>query len=117
MSRDRCEPGRNFFRNSQGGSASPKTMRRPLAEGANTRRQKPYTCQRVADNAFHLKNEDCIADADEVFHPRGVPVCQANAAVTGGTANCLRIVRAVNADARLVQPHPENTYEIVRARR
>src|SRR5947207_9879515 len=35
--------------------------------------------------------------------------------MTGSAADCLGIVRAVNTDARLVQAHPENTDEIVRA--
>jgi hypothetical protein len=31
--------------------------------------------QRVEDNAFHLEDDDRIPDADEVFDPRGIPVC------------------------------------------
>ena len=57
---------------------------------------------RVEDNAFHLKNNYCVAHAHQVFHPRGIPVCKTNATVTCGAANCLRIVRAVNANARFV---------------
>src|SRR5437588_12934854 len=39
---------------SAGGSASPKTMTRTVAGGANIRRQSRIVCQRVEDNAFHL---------------------------------------------------------------
>src|SRR5205807_1867534 len=61
------------------------------------------------------ENENSIPYTYEVFHARGVPVRQANAAVTGGAADCLGIVGAVNADAGLVQTHPKNANEIVRA--
>ncbi len=64
-----------------------------------------------------LKNDHGIADAYEIFHASGVPVGQTNTAVACGAADRLRIVRAVNADARLVQAHPENADEIVRAGR
>ena len=64
--------------------------------------------------ATESKNDDRVADADEVFDARGVPVGQADAAVASGTADGLRIVRAVDADAGLVQAHPENAYEIIR---
>jgi hypothetical protein len=64
------------------------------------------SCQRVEDNAFHLKNDDGIPHADEIFHARGVPVGQANTAVARSTANCLRIIRAVNTDSGFVQAHP-----------
>src|SRR4029434_3026469 len=64
-----------------------------------------------------LENKDSIPYAYEVFHARSIPVCQANAAVTGGAPDGFGIVRAVNADARLVQTHPENPDEIVRTRR
>jgi hypothetical protein len=40
--------------NRRGGSTSPKTMAKELAAGANIRRQRPQSCQRVADNAFHV---------------------------------------------------------------
>src|SRR5260370_19370706 len=63
------------------------------------------------------ENNDRIADADEVFDSRGVPVRETNATVTGGAADRLRIVCAVNADAGFVQTHPNYTDEIVRARR
>src|SRR5207253_8414305 len=63
------------------------------------------------------ENDDCIADADEVFDSRGVPVRETNATVTGGAADRLRIICAVNADAGFVQAHPNYTDEIVRARR
>ena len=66
---------------------------------------------------LHLENDDGVAFADEVFHAGGVPVGEANAAVAGGAADGLRIVRAVNADAGFVQAHPENADEIVRAGR
>jgi hypothetical protein len=55
-----------------------------------------------------LENEDGVADTDEVFHARGIPVRKANAAVTRGASDCLGIVRAVNPDAGLVQTHPKN---------
>src|SRR2546425_7927103 len=63
------------------------------------------------------ENDHCIADADEVFDSRGVPIREANAAVTGGSTNRLRIVCAMNADAGFVQAHPNYTDEIVRAGR
>src|SRR5437660_9117745 len=62
------------------------------------------------------ENDDCIANADEVFHSCGVPIREANATVTGGAADRLRIVCAVNADAGFIQAHPNYTDEIVRAR-
>src|SRR5437764_13251112 len=62
-----------------------------------------------------LENKDSIPYTYEVFHAGGVPVRQANAAVTGGAADCLRIVGAVNADAGLVQTHPKDANEAVRA--
>src|SRR5260370_11212334 len=62
---------------------------------------------------LHLKNNDGVADADEVFDANGVPVGQANAAVTGGATNCFRIVSAMHANSRLVQSHPNDTHEIV----
>src|SRR4030095_16901685 len=67
-------------------------------------------------NAFHLENDHCISHAHEILHARGVPVGEANAPVARSAANCLRIIRAVNTDARLVQAHPQNADEIVRAR-
>jgi hypothetical protein len=56
----------NFFqeKSREGGSASPEDDGKQIAEGANTRRQSRNIYQRVADNAFHLKNEDCIPDTD-----------------------------------------------------
>src|SRR6266481_3419902 len=63
------------------------------------------------------KNDHRISDAHQVLYSRGVPVCQTNATVTRSAANCLGIIRAVNADARFVQAHPENADQIVRPRR
>src|SRR5205823_10149153 len=62
-----------------------------------------------------LENKDSVPYTYEVFHAGGVPVRQANAAMTGGAADCLRIVGAVNADAGLVQTHPKDANEVVRA--
>src|SRR5438876_3606791 len=62
------------------------------------------------------ENDDSIAYTHEVFHARSVPVRQPNAAVTCGAADCLWIVRAVNADARFVQAHPQDPNEVVWAR-
>jgi hypothetical protein len=89
----------------QGGSASPKTMEYQPPK-AQILAAEPHCCQRVDDNAFHLKNDDGIPHAHEVFHARGVPVGEANATVARSAANCLRIIRAVNADSGLVQAHP-----------
>src|SRR6266516_1074720 len=75
---------------------------RRVAEGANIRRQAALFWQRVEDNAFHLKNNHCIAHAYQILHARGVPVRESNASVTCGAANCLGVVRAVNANAWLV---------------
>ena len=58
--------------------------------------------QRLEDNAFHLENEDRVPNADQVLHPRGVPVRETNATMTSGAADCLGIICAVNANARLV---------------
>src|SRR5216684_3209549 len=63
------------------------------------------------------ENNDRIADADEIFESRGVPVRETNATVTGGAADRLRIIRAVDPDAGFVQAHPNYTDEIVRAGR
>src|SRR5207302_3177370 len=63
------------------------------------------------------ENNDGIADADEVFDPRGVPIREANAAVTRGPADRPPPLCAVNADAGFVQAHPNYTDEIVRAGR
>src|SRR6266478_3176789 len=60
------------------------------------------------------ENKDSIPYTYEVFHARSIPVRQANATMTGGAADCLGIVGAVNADAGLVQTHPKNANEIVR---
>ena len=85
-----------------GGSASPEDDGSQIATAQYQAAKPRLLCQRVEDNAFHLEDEDGIADANEVFHTRGVPVCQANTAMAGGTANCLGIVRPVNANAGLV---------------
>ena len=61
------------------------------------------------------KNNDGVPYANEIFHARGVPVCEANTTVACGAANCPGIIRAVNADAWFVQPHPENAHQIVGA--
>src|SRR4029077_10557900 len=63
------------------------------------------------------ENYHSIANAHQVLHARGVPVREANATVTCGTADCLGIVRAMNTNARLVQTHPKNADEVVRAGR
>ena len=57
-------------------------------------------------NASCLENDYGVARAYELFHARGVPVGEANATVARSAANCLRIIRAVNADSGLVQAHP-----------
>ena len=93
------------FREIQGGSASPKTVLSwralaPLHVAARGRRLH----RRVEDNAFHLKDEHGIPHAHEVFHPRGVPVGEANAAVARSPSNCFRIIRAVNTDPGFVKP-------------
>src|SRR5205085_9973624 len=49
-----------------------------------------------------------VAHRDQFLDPRRIPVRGADAAVAGGAANRLRVVRPVNADVRFVQPHPEN---------
>ena len=63
-----------------------------------------------------LENDNCSPNAHEILHARSVPVGEANASVASSAANCLRIIRAVNTDARLVQAQPQNADEIVRAR-
>jgi hypothetical protein len=73
-----------------------------------------FFVRRSQTAATGSKNDDRVAHADEVFDARSVPVGQADAAVAGGAADRLRIVRAVDADAGLVQAHPKNTYEIIR---
>ena len=63
----------------------------------------PSTPLRCAqDDVCSLKNDYGIPRAHEVFHACGVPVGEANTAVAGSAANCLRIIRAVNTDAWLV---------------
>ena len=49
-----------------------------------------------------LEDDHRVADADEIFHSCGVPICEANATMTCRPADRLRIIRAVNADARFV---------------
>ncbi len=49
-----------------------------------------------------LEDDHGVAEADEVFHSCGVPVCKTDATVTCRPADRLRIIRAVNADARFV---------------
>src|SRR5262245_10571109 len=66
---------------------------------------------------IYLENDYGVPDAYEVFYARGVPVGEANATMARGATDCLWIIRAVNADARFVQPHPQNANEIVRSRR
>ena len=68
----------------------------------------------ILEKRPYLENDYRVADADEVFDARGVPVGQADAAVAGGAADRLRIVRAVDADTGLVQTYPENAHEIIR---
>src|SRR5919108_5140099 len=86
--------GAKYF---QGGSTSPNAMLRTRGK-AQILGGSPAFRQRVEDNAFHLENDHRIPDAHEILYARGVPIREANAAVTRGTANGLRIVRAVNAD-------------------
>src|ERR1041385_2221615 len=64
-----------------------------------------------------LENDHGIAYGNDVLHSRGVPVGQSNAAMAGGPTDCFRIVGPVNADTWLVQAHPKDTDQIVRARR
>src|SRR5947207_13528513 len=54
----------------------------------------------------YLKNDDRVPHVYEVFHARGVPVGEANTAVARSAAHGLRIIRAVDANPWLVQPHP-----------
>src|SRR4030095_6148706 len=54
-----------------------------------------------------LENDHRIPDAHQLFDSRSIPVGQTNTAVTRGTADRLGIVRAMNADAGLIQAHPE----------
>ena len=68
----------------------------------------------LIERRYSSENKDSIPDAHEIFHPRGVPVCQTNAAVTGGAADGLGIVRTVDADAGLVQTHPKDANEVIR---
>src|SRR5439155_15461868 len=65
---------------------------------------------------LQLKDDHGVPYANEIFHARGVPVCEANTTVACGAANCLGIIRPVNADAWFIQPHPENAHQVVRAR-
>ena len=55
-----------------------------------------------------------IPHRDQLSHARGVPIGSANAAMARGASDRLGIVRAVNADVRLVQSHPEHAHRIVR---
>jgi hypothetical protein len=48
-----------------------------------------------------LENGNDVANGDEFLHPRSVPVCRPNAAVTGGAADCFGLVRPVDPDMRL----------------
>src|SRR3982074_1389606 len=57
-------------------------------------------CAARDDSKGSLENNHCVSDAHEIFHARGVPVCEANTTVTCSPSYGLRIVRAVNADAR-----------------
>src|SRR5437870_1057155 len=63
------------------------------------------------------KNDDRVTDADEVFDTNGVPIGQANAAVTGRAPDRLRVVRSVNSNSRSVQPHPKHADQVVWAGR
>src|SRR5438552_18677981 len=58
--------------------------------------------RRAKGERVDLKDADSIADAHQIFHARSVPVRQAIAAMTGGAANCLGIVCAMNPNARFV---------------
>jgi hypothetical protein len=52
-------------------------------------------------NATPLEDGNNIAHGDEFLDPRSVPICRPNAAVTGGAADCFRLVRPMDADVRL----------------
>ncbi len=62
-----------------------------------------------------LENQDCVAYAYEVFHPRG-PSLRAERSHDWQRGHRFGIVGAMNADARFVQTHPEDADEIVWAR-
>ena len=47
------------------------------------------------------KNGNDIADGHEFLHPRSVPVCRPDAAVTGSATDCFRLIRSVDANMRL----------------
>jgi hypothetical protein len=64
-----------------------------------------------------LEDGDYVADGHKFLHPRGVPVCSSDTAVTGSAANCFRLIRAVDADMRLAQRHPQNAHWIIRTGR
>src|SRR5450432_2921515 len=64
-----------------------------------------------------LKDRNRIADAHQLFDPRGIPIRRANATMACGPPDGLRIIRAVNAYVRLVQPDPEHADRIIWTRR
>ena len=71
----------------------------------------------LVGNSSLPEDRDGVANRHQFLHPRRVPVRGANAAVAGGAADRLGIIRAVNPDVWLVQSHPENADRIVRSRR
>src|SRR5690242_118463 len=79
-----------------------------------SRRDVALRCPVSAARRPILENEHRVADTDQIFQARNIPIGQSDAAVTCGAADCFRIVRAVNANAGLVQTHPEDADEILR---
>src|SRR4029453_4661869 len=67
----------------------------------NLRRRRPKKAA-MARALPRLEDEHGVSDAHDVFYACGVPICQSNAAMAGSPADGLRIVRAVNANARFV---------------
>jgi hypothetical protein len=48
-----------------------------------------------------LEDGNYVAHGHEFLHPRGVPVCRPDAAMTGSAADCFRLISAVDANMRL----------------
>src|SRR5437899_8759053 len=64
------------------------------AIGNSYLRSRIADCRSIQLSTKVLEDDHSVADADEVFHSCGVPVCQANATVTCRSADRLRIIRA-----------------------